>query len=91
MRKRMIWNDIMGNRLLSVTTWVFMAASAFLFGLTCFLSVTLLGSVNTLMEEAQTPDFLQMHTGEISEEELIRFAETNPDVHAFQVLHFLNL
>ena len=91
MRKRMIWNDIMGNRLLSVTTWVFMAASAFLFGLTCFLSVTLLGSVNTLMEEAQTPDFLQMHTGEISEEELTRFAETNPDVRAFQVLRFLNL
>ena len=91
MRKRIIWNDIRQNRLLSVTTWVFMAASAFLFGLTCFLFASLLGSVNTLMDEAQTPDFLQMHTGEISEEELAGFAQDNPDVRSFQILRFLNL
>lgn len=29
MRKRILWNDIKGNRLLAVTAWLFMAISAF--------------------------------------------------------------
>ena len=57
MRKRILWNDIKGNPLLAVTTWFFMAVSAFMFALTCFLFVSLLGSVDTLMEKAQTPTF----------------------------------
>ena len=84
MKKRIIWNDIKGNRLLAITTWLFMAISAFMFALTCFLFVNLLGSVDTLMEKAQTPDFLQMHTGEISEAELLRFAGENGQVRDYR-------
>lgn len=91
MKKRIIWNDIKGNRLLAVTTWLFMAISAFMFALTCSLFVSLLGSVDTLMEKAQTPDFLQMHAGEVSETELVRFAEENEQVRDHQILNFLNL
>lgn len=43
MKKRILWNDIRGNRLLSVTTWLFMAISAWMFALTCFLFVSLMG------------------------------------------------
>ena len=67
MQARMAWNDLKGSPLLSVTTWLFMAVSAFLFALTCFLAIGLLGSVDTLMLAARTPDFLQMHAGEIDE------------------------
>ena len=91
MRKRIIWSDIKGNRLMAATTWLFMAISAFMFALTCFLFVSLLGSVDMLMEKAQTPDFLQMHSGEIVETELLRFAEENEQVQDYQVLNFLNL
>ena len=91
MKKRILWNDIKGNRLLAVTTWLFMAISAFMFALTCFLFVSLLTSVDTLMEKAQTPDFLQMHAGEIEETELLRFAEENEQVRDYQTLNFLNL
>ncbi|MBO5472736.1 MAG: FtsX-like permease family protein [Lachnospiraceae bacterium] len=91
MKTRILWNDIKGNRLLAVSTWLFMAVSAFMFALTCFLFVSLLGSVDTLMEKAQTPDFLQMHAGEISEEALERFAEGNKNVQEYQTLYFLNL
>lgn len=90
MKRRILWNDIKSNRLLAVTTWIFMAISAFMFALTCFLFVSLLGSVDTLMEKAQTPDFLQMHTGEIREAELARFARENGQVCDYQTLHFLN-
>lgn len=91
MKKRIIWNDIKGNRLLAVTTWLFMAVSAFMIALTCFLFVSLIASVDTLMEKARTPDFLQMHAGEISEAELVRFAEKNEQVCDYQTLNFLNL
>lgn len=91
MRKRILWNDIKGNRLLAVTTWLFMAISAFMFALTCVLFVSLLASVDTLMEKAQTPDFLQMHAGEIEEAELVRFVRENGQVRDYQTLNFLNL
>lgn len=91
MKKRIWWNDIKGNGLLSVTTWIFMSVSAFLFALTCFLTAGLLGSVNELMEKAQTPDYMQMHAGEIAKEELERFGEENESVSKYQTLNFLNL
>lgn len=91
MKIRILWNDIKGNRLLAVTTWLFMAICAFMFALTCFLFVSLMSSVDTLMEKAQTPDFLQMHAGQIKEEELVEFAEENEQVRDYQILKFLNL
>lgn len=80
-----------GRGAAAVTTWLFMAVSAFMFALTCILFVSLLTSANTLMEKAQTPDFLQMHAGEVSEEELARFAEGYDQVRDYQTLNFLNL
>ena len=90
MQARMAWNDLKGSPLLSVTTWLFMAVSAFLFALTCFLAIGLLGSVDTLMKAAQTPDFLQMHAGEIDEAALVQFARQE-QVRDYQTLGFLNL
>lgn len=91
MKRRILWNDIKGNRLLTFTTWSFMAISAFMFALTCFLFVSLMASVDTLMEKAQTPDFLQMHAGEISEAELNQFVKENEQIEDYQILNFLNL
>ena len=91
MKARILCNDLKGNPLLAVTTWFFMAVSAFLFALTCFLAMGLLGSVGTLMEAAQTPDFLQMHSGEIDEAALVRFAGEQEQVLDYQTLRFLNL
>ena len=91
MKTRILWNDLKGNPLLAVTTWLFMAVSAFMFALTCFLAIGLLGSVNTLMEAARTPDFLQMHAGEIDEAALARFAGEQEQVRSYQTLRFLNL
>lgn len=91
MRARILWNDLKSNPLLAVTTWLFMAVSALMFALTCFLAMGLLGSVDTLMEAAQTPDFLQMHAGEIDEAALVRFADESGQVRDCQTLRFLNL
>lgn len=91
MKRRIIWNDIRENRMTAVTTWLFMAVSAFMFALTCFLFVNLSGSVDSLMEKAKTPDYLQMHSGEVSENDIYRFAGESELVRDCQIQHFLNL
>lgn len=91
MRKRLILNDIRKNRLFTAATVMFMTVSAMLFALTVLLSVSLLSSINMLMEQAKTPDFLQMHAGSMNEEEIGAFAEAHPDAEDWQVMPFLNL
>lgn len=91
MKGRIIWNDLKENKLMSISTWTFMAVSALLFALTCFLYVNLTGAIDVLMEKAQTPDFLQMHAGEIDRTELEDFAERNEKVRKYQTAEFLNL
>lgn len=91
MRKRLILNDIRKNRLFTAATVAFMTVSAMLFALTAVLSISLLSSIQTLMEQAKTPDFLQMHAGTVKEEEISAFAEVHPEVEDWQVMPFLNL
>ncbi len=70
---------------------LFVAISIALFSLTTMLFTNLSGAVSFLMEEARTPDYLQMHTGEIDIEEIEKFAQEQQGVTDCQVLVFLNL
>ena len=80
MIRRLIENDIRANKLSSAATFFFMAVSAMLLCLTVLLGLKLLGSINHLMEEARTPDFLQMHAGEADEEQIAAFAGDQKEV-----------
>ncbi len=91
METRLVWNDWKENRLVTVATICLMAVSAALMGLSVLLSATLLTSIDRLMETAETPDFLQMHSGGLDHEELVRFAANRPDVAQMQMAGFLNL
>ncbi|WP_147803936.1 ABC transporter permease [Alkalicoccus halolimnae] len=88
---RIIRNDILKSKLVSLTTMMFVAAAAMLVSLTAILVVNLSGAIDTLMTEAKTPHFMQMHSGEIDTERLTSFAEQNSRVDEFQVLEFLNV
>lgn len=72
---RLIKNEIKNQKLLSTSTVIFMAVSSMLIVLSITLFSTLLSSVSSLMDEAVSPDFLQMHSGEIDEDEIREFAE----------------
>ncbi|GGM20685.1 ABC transporter permease [Paraliobacillus quinghaiensis] len=88
---RMIRNDFLRNKLISITTMLFIAAATALVSLVAILTVNLSGSIDTLMKQAQVPDFLQMHAGDIDKERLKSFAVENENVKAYQVLDFLNI
>lgn len=51
MMKRLIWNDIKQNKLSSAVTIFFMAVSAMLLSLTVLLGFSLLGTIDSLMEQ----------------------------------------
>ena len=91
MNKRMILNDLESNRIVSAATFLFMAVTAMLLGLSVFLFANLSDSIDRLMTEAKTPHFLQMHSGELNEGQLRAFSQKRKDTEAMQICTFLNL
>ncbi|MGO4375356.1 ABC transporter permease, partial [Paenibacillus sp. MCAF20] len=88
---RIIRNDIIKSKAVTLITMIFVAAAAMLVALAAILVVHLSGSLDTLMKQAETPHFMQMHSGEIDTARLTAFAEQNSNVDEFQVVQFLNL
>ncbi|PKO19204.1 MAG: ABC transporter permease [Chloroflexi bacterium HGW-Chloroflexi-10] len=88
---RTIRNDISKNKAITLTTMIFIATAAMLVSLAAILVVNLTGAIDTLMTQAKTPHFMQMHSGEIDTMQLTAFAEQNGDIDEFQVLEFLNV
>ncbi|MCX8130874.1 MAG: ABC transporter permease [Clostridia bacterium] len=88
---RIIRNDISKSKLITLTTMIFVSAAAMLVSLAAILVVNLSGAIDTLMTRAETPHFMQMHSGEINTARLTAFAEQNHNVDEFQVLEFLNV
>lgn len=91
MYNRIIRNDILKSKVITLTTMIFVAAAAMLVSLAAILVVNLTGALDTLMTKAKTPHFLQMHSGHLDTERLAVFAEKNQDVAEYQVAQFLNI
>ena len=88
---RIIGNDILKNKVITLVTVIFVAAAAMLVSLAAILTINLSGALDTLMTKAKTPHFLQMHSGEVDYARLTSFAEHNSNVDEFQVIEFLNI
>ncbi|RAU98897.1 ABC transporter permease [Paenibacillus sp. YN15] len=88
---RIIRNDVRKSKVTTLIATLFVAAAAMLVSLAALLAIQLSGSIEALMTKAQTPHFMQMHSGTIDRERLAAFAEGNGNVEDFQVLEFLNV
>lgn len=91
MNERIIRNDILKSKAITLMTVIFVAAAAMLVSLAAILGVNLYGAIDTLMTQAETPHFMQMHTGEIDRDRLLKFASENENVEDFQVLEFVGI
>lgn len=91
MIKRLIWNDMRQNKLLCAATVFFMAIPALLPALTVLLAFSLLGAIDSLMDRAVAPDYMQMHTGTLDVQEISRFAAGREEIKDWQICRFLNL
>lgn len=91
MYSRLLRNDILKSKAITLTTMLFVAAAAMLVALAAILVVNLAGAIDTLMTQAKTPHFTQMHAGELDRTRLAAFAEQNRLVADFQAVEFLNM
>ncbi len=88
---RIIRNDIKTSKLINIIMTLFIASAAMLVSLAAVLSVNLLGSIDALMTKAETPHFMQMHSGAADILRLERFAEQDENVEKYQMTEFLNI
>ncbi len=91
MIRRLVWNDMKNKPLFAISTFLITAITTMLFALSVLLLSQLLSSMDTLMAKAKTPDFLQMHVGEMDRAELEAFNEAHPEIDAWHIQNFLNL
>ena len=91
MYSKIIKNDIKKSKLITMTSITFVTAAATLVSLAMIMAATLFGSIDTMMEQAKTTHFLQMHTGSLDMQQLEAFAYEHENVEDFQVLNFLNI
>lgn len=88
---RIIKNDIKNSRLVTFASLLIITVSAILFSSAISLMLNLSTSIDNLMANAETPHFLQMHSGNINKDNLISFAQNNELVQKYQTLDFLNI
>lgn len=88
---RILRNDMRRSTAITLTTLLFVAAATMLVALAAVLVVNLSGAIDTLMLQAKTPHFTQMHAGELDTVRLAAFAQQHEAVADFQALEFLNL
>ena len=95
MKDNIYWRMTKGSwgrdRFSTVSFTAFVAISVAMISLTAMLFANLTGAIDHLMEVAETPDFLQMHTGDIDTDEVEEFALSRPEVVDYQIIRFLNL
>ncbi|MEC0370088.1 ABC transporter permease [Paenibacillus chibensis] len=88
---RIIRNDMLKSKVITLATMIFVSAAAMLVSLAAILVVHLSGALDMLMTQAKTPHFMQMHSGEVNMARLTSFAEQNHHVDDFQVAEFVNI
>lgn len=59
--------------------------------LASILFINLTGAIDGLMNDAKTPHYMQMHSGDLDTARMESFAATQPDVESHQVMAFVNL
>ncbi|MFC7677580.1 ABC transporter permease [Paenibacillus sp. GCM10028914] len=88
---RIMRNDILKSKAVTLATVIFVSAAAMLVSLAAILVVNLSGALDMLMTQAKTPHFMQMHSGEVDTARLTSFADQNSNVDEYQVVEFLNI
>jgi putative ABC transport system permease protein len=84
-------NDIARNKAITLTIMIFVAAAAMLVSLAVILVINLSSAIDTLMTQAKTPHFVQMHSGKLDPVRLDDFVEQHSEIADYQVLDFLNI
>lgn len=84
-------SDLKKRLFTTILLLLFIFTSALLFSSAISMISELSRSITSIMEKAQTPDFMQMHSGKIDYKRLENFAKQNSDKFNFQISPILNI
>ncbi|WP_127534731.1 ABC transporter permease [Paenibacillus kobensis] len=91
---RMMNNDFKRKKGIHLVLFIFILLSALLVSSGTNMIIELTRSINHLFQEAKTPHFVQLHSGELSQEEVDRigsWSEANGKVVQHQVVEMVNV
>lgn len=91
MNKVTVSNDLKRNKTISLTLLLFITLSAALSVASVLIAIQTFTSVSNLYKTAQPPHFLQMHKGEINEEQVYSFMAENDLVTYSQIVAMVNI
>ncbi|MBP2028378.1 putative ABC transport system permease protein [Acetoanaerobium pronyense] len=86
-----IKNDFKRNKVINLALLLFIIFSASLAVLSVIVAMQTFTSISALYEKAQPPHFLQMHKGEINEEEINQFMSNYEAVTYWQTVAMINI
>jgi putative ABC transport system permease protein len=91
MKIKILKNDLKRNKVISGILLLFIIFSALLISGSITVISSLKGSVDNLFEKADALHFLQMHAGEINQDEIDDFVANNPLVKKQQTITMINI
>lgn len=91
MLRKMLKKDISRNKSISVVLFIFIMLSALLVASGSNMIMELSNSLNHLFTKSNAPHYVQMHTGEIDQAEVARWASNHNLVEKVQAPKMLNI
>lgn len=91
MLKKMIKNDFIRNKVITITLIIFLILSSFLMAVGTMSFMQLKNSMDGLFEVAKPPHFLQMHSGEIDQGAIDALSESVDYVVNEETVEMLNI
>lgn len=91
MYKKLFINDFKKNPWNNLILLLFMALSVTLSVSVFLVSAQLFTSISTMYETAKPPHFLQMHKGELNQEDIDAFNSAYPDIEHWQTVSMIDV
>ncbi|MGF7012109.1 putative ABC transport system permease protein [Lachnospiraceae bacterium PF1-22] len=91
MTGRIIRKDLARNKIVTLTLFCFILIASLLVSGAVRIVTEMTGAVDALFSQAAAPDFIQMHTGDVDQGAIDRFAEQTSMVTSQQTVEMLNI
>ncbi len=88
---RMLKNDLARNKIITATLFLFIMMAALLVTSAMGMITELTGAMNQFFQVAQPPHFVQMHAGDLNQQQVDDFSNGNPLVKSQQTVEMINI
>ncbi len=88
---RMLKNDLARNKIITATLFLFIMMAALLVSSAVGMITELAGAMNQFFQAGEAPHFVQMHAGDLNQQQVDDFTAGNPLVEKQQTVEMINI